>query len=178
MGSAVSLNYLFEVFERAIGVSGKVSTVPRTALRTRLIFKTMSRAFWIQWLRIVLVVVLAYALFLVFAGTFAGSLFSALGFGPSNEIDNDQVRSYLRFTYVVLGAVLAGWALMMLQLVNKHLKVGATWVVPLMSRSLALWFVLDTGMSLVLGYPTHALFNLTFGIALVVPLLKLRHTQR
>jgi hypothetical protein len=37
-----------------------------------------------------------------------------------------------------------------------------------------LWFVLDTGMSLVLGYPTHALFNVPFAAALAIPLMKLR----
>ena len=40
-------------------------------------------------------------------------------------------------------------------------------------RSLVLWFVLDTGMSLVLGFPGHALFNVPFAIALGIPLVKL-----
>jgi hypothetical protein len=41
-------------------------------------------------------------------------------------------------------------------------------------QSLALWFLLDTGMSLVLGYPTHALFNVPFAVALGIPLVSLR----
>jgi hypothetical protein len=41
-------------------------------------------------------------------------------------------------------------------------------------QSLALWFLLDTGMSLVLGYPTHALFNMPFALALGIPLLSLQ----
>ncbi|MFM9083911.1 MAG: hypothetical protein ACKOQ7_08555 [Actinomycetota bacterium] len=32
---------------------------------------------------------------------------------------------------------------------------------------------IDTGMSLALGHPTHALFNLCFGIALAIPLVRL-----
>lgn len=133
----------------------------------------MSRATWIRWLEVVLVVVLAYSLLLVAAGSVAGSLFSVLGFGPPDAIDTDEVRSYLRLPYMVLGAVLGGWALTMLQLVRGPLRDGALWVVRLMASSVALWFVLDTGMSLVLGYPTHALFNLSFGVALAFPLLKL-----
>lgn len=129
---------------------------------------------WIRWLEFVLIVVLAYSLLLVVAGTVAGSLFSLLGFGPPEAIDTDEIRSYLKLPYMVLGAVLAGWTFTMLQLVRGPLRDGATWVVPLMGRSLALWFVLDTGMSLVLGYPTHALFNLAFGVALAIPLVKLR----
>jgi hypothetical protein len=64
-----------------------------------------------------------------------------------------------------------------LQLVRGPLREGAPWVIPLMSRSLALWFVLDTGMSIVLGHPTHALFNLSFGVALAIPLVRLRSLQ-
>lgn len=136
----------------------------------------MSRTAWIRWLEVVLVVVLAYSLLLVAAGTAAGSLFSALGFGPPEAIDTDEVQTYLRLPYMVLGAVLAGWTLMMLQLVRGPLRSGASWVAPLMARSLGLWFVLDTGMSLMLGYPPHALFNLSFGIALAIPLLRLRRS--
>ncbi|MFM8267200.1 MAG: hypothetical protein ACKOA2_04210 [Ilumatobacteraceae bacterium] len=131
---------------------------------------------WIRWLEVVLFVVLAYSLLLVFAATVAGSLFSLLGFGPPEAIDTPDVRDYLKLPYMVLGAVLAGWVAAMLQLVRGPLRDGATWVVPLMGRSLALWFVLDTGMSVALGYPTHALFNLSFGVALAIPLVRLRPT--
>ena len=43
---------------------------------------------------------------------------------------------------------------------------------PAISRnaSTGIWFVLDTGMSLVLGYPTHAIFNIPFAVALGLPL--------
>jgi hypothetical protein len=46
-----------------------------------------------------------------------------------------------------------------------------------MIRSLILWFVLDTGMSLVLGYPTHAIFNIPFAVALGLPLYWLDKKQ-
>jgi hypothetical protein len=133
-----------------------------------------TRIFWIRWLEAVLVLVLIYAGLLVFAGSVAGSLFSAFGFGPSDAIDTDDAQEYLKLPYMVLGAVLAGWTLNLLQLVRGPLRDGSPWVIPLMVRSLALWFVLDTGMSLVLGYPTHALFNLSFGLALALPLARLK----
>ena len=134
----------------------------------------MTRNVWIRWLEVVLILVLAYSLLLVFAGTVAGSLFSLLGFGPPDAIDTADVCDYLKLPYMVLGAVLAGWTLTMLQLVRGPLRDGGKWVVPLMGRSLGLWFVLDTGMSLALGHPAHALFNLPFGIALAIPLVRLR----
>ncbi len=136
----------------------------------------MSRAAWIRWLEIVLAVVLVYAVVLVVAGSVAGSLFSALGFGPSGAIDTPAVHDYLRLPFMVLGAVLAGWSVTMLQLVRGPLRDGSQWVVPILIRSVAVWFVLDTGMSLVLGFPTHALFNVPFGVALALPLVNLRST--
>jgi hypothetical protein len=75
---------------------------------------------------------------------------------------------------MVLGAVLAGWTAMMIQIVRGPLRAGSAWALSVLVRSLVLWFVLDTGMSLVLGYPMHALFNVPFAVALAIPLVKLR----
>ena len=72
--------------------------------------------------------------------------------------------------YMVLGAVMAGWSFLMLQIVRGPLRDGIGWARTFMIRSLILWFVLDTGMSLVLGYPTHAIFNIPFAVALGLPL--------
>lgn len=131
-------------------------------------------ATWITWLQVVLALLFVYAITLVFAGSSAGQLFSALGFGPPASIDTDAVRDYLRLPFMVLGAVLAGWSLMMIQIVRGPLRDGSGWALPVLIRSLVLWFVLDTGMSLVLGYPMHALFNVPFALALGIPLARLR----
>ena len=133
-----------------------------------------SRKAWITWLQIVLALLFAYALVLVLAGSLAGRLFSGFGFGPPEPIDTDAVRDYLRLPFMVLGAVLAGWSVMMIQIVRGPLRQGSTWALPILVSSLVLWFVLDTGMSLVLGYPMHALFNVPFALALGIPLAKLR----
>ena len=133
-----------------------------------------SRATWITWLQVVLAALLAYALVLVFAGAVAAQLFSVLGFGPSESIDSAAVRDYLKLPFMVLGAVLAGWAVMMMHIVRGPLRDGSPWARTILIRSVAVWFVLDTGMSLVLGFPTHAVFNLLFVTALGIPLLALR----
>lgn len=134
------------------------------------------RETWITWLQVVLGALFLYALVLVFAGGVARSMFSAFGFGPSDAIDTDEVRDYLELPFMVLGAVMAGWTFMMLQIVRGPLRDGAAWALPALTRSLVLWFVLDTGMSLVLGFPAHALFNIPFAIALAIPLARLRST--
>lgn len=129
---------------------------------------------YITWLVAVLLLVLCYSLLLVVAGATAGSLFSWFGFGPDKAIDTPAVREYLRLPYMVLGAVMAGWSLLMIQIVRGPLKGESPWAWTFLVRSLSLWFVLDTGMSLVLGYPAHAVFNIPFAVALGVPLALLR----
>ena len=135
---------------------------------------TWTRHTFIKWLEVVLILVLIYSLLLVFAGTTAGSLFSWFGFGPDESIDTDAVRDYLQLPYMVLGAVMTGWAFLMIQIVRGPLKDESTWAWTFLVRSLSLWFILDTAMSLVLGYPMHALFNLPFALALGIPLAQLR----
>lgn len=138
----------------------------------------MTRSLWIAWLQVVLALLFVYALVLVFAGSVAGSIFTALGFGPPSPVDSDGVGGYLKLPFMVLGAVLAGWSLMMLQIVRGPLRDGSDWVLGVLVRSLALWFVLDTGMSVVLGFPMHALFNVPFALALGIPLWMLRSRSR
>lgn len=130
------------------------------------------------WLQIVLLGVFVYSLILVIAGGTAGSLFAWFGFGPDDSIDTEAVRDYLRLPYMVLGAVMAGWTFLMIQLVRGPLSDGSRWAWLMLVQSLVLWFFLDTGMSLVLGYPTHALFNIPFAVALGIPLLSLRPTKK
>ena len=136
------------------------------------------RQTFIKWLQVVLFLVLIYSLLLVFAGTTAGSLFSWFGFGPEESINTAAVSDYLRLPYMVLGAVMAGWAFLMIQIVRGPLKEGSAWAWTFLVRSLSLWFILDTAMSLVLGYPMHALFNLPFALALGIPLVRLKADVR
>ena len=136
-----------------------------------------TRRTFITWLEIVLILVLGYSLLLVVAGATAGSLFSWFGFGPDESIDTEAVRGYLRLPYMVLGAVMAGWTFLMIQIVRGPLTEQSAWAWTFLVRSLSLWFVLDTGMSLVLGYPMHAVFNIPFAVALGIPLFQLKPSR-
>ena len=132
--------------------------------------QVVSRKVLINWLQLVIAIVFIYSLLLVFAGAIAGELFSLFGFGPNESINTQEFQDYLLLPYMVLGAVMAGWSFLMLQVVRGPLRDGIAWARTFMIRSLVLWFVLDTGMSLVLGYPTHAIFNIPFAVALGLPL--------
>jgi len=132
------------------------------------------KTFIIRWLQIAISLLLIYSLTLVFSGSTAAELFSLLGFGPSETIRTEEFQEYLLLPFMVLGAVMAGWASLMLQMVRGPLKDGSAWARKYMIRSLTLWFALDTGMSIVLEFPTHALFNIPFFVALSVPLYLLK----
>ena len=111
-----------------------------------------------------------------FTGTVAEGVFSALGFGPPQSIASPGLSDYLRLPFAVLGSDMVGWMALLLAVVHGPLRRREPWAWPAVALSLGAWFVLDTGMSLVLGFPTHALFNLVFAIALAVPLIGLRRS--
>ena len=138
------------------------------------VWLVISKRAAIVWLQAVLAGVCIYSLILVLAGRTAGSLFAWFGFGPDESIDTSAVRDYLRLPFMVLGAVMAGWSLLMIQIVRGPLREGSRWAWLMLVQSLALWFLIDTGMSLVLRYPTHALFTVPFAVALGIPLVSLR----
>ena len=79
---------------------------------------------------------------------------------------------------MVLGSVLAGWAILMWAIVRGPLRAGAPWALPALSVPLAVWFALDTGMSFMLGHSLHAAFNVPFAAALGFPLWRLRQLFR
>ena len=133
------------------------------------------REFTIKWLQLVLGAVFIYSLLLVFKGSVAGSLFSWFGFGPNEAIDTSEVQDYLLLPYMVLGVVMAGWVFLMILIVRGPLKDGSLWALKFLIQSLSLWFILDTSMSVVLGYPTHALFNVPFALALGIPLVLMKN---
>ncbi|MFM1796287.1 MAG: hypothetical protein RL733_68 [Actinomycetota bacterium] len=135
------------------------------------------REFTIKWLQLVLGAVFIYSLLLVFKGSVAGSLFSWFGFGPNEAIETSEVQDYLLLPYMVLGAVMAGWVFLMILIVRGPLKDGSLWARKFLIQSLSLWFILDTSMSVVLGYPTHALFNVPFALALGIPLVLMKNEQ-
>ena len=135
------------------------------------------REFTIKWLQLVLGAVFIYSLLLVFKGSVAGSLFSWFGFGPNETVDTSEVQDYLLLPYMVLGAVMAGWVFLMILIVRGPLKDGSLWARKFLIQSLSLWFILDTSMSVVLGYPTHALFNVPFALALGIPLVLMKNEQ-
>lgn len=131
---------------------------------------------WDQVLLSVIALVAIYALALVGAGLFLGDqVFDRLGFGPQDgAIEGADARRYLRLVYAILGSALVGWMVTIASLVAGPLRRREPWAWSAIVASVGAWFVLDTGISLILGFVGHALFNVGFTIALAVPLVAIQ----
>ncbi len=134
----------------------------------------MTTEFWRRWLLSASLGVALYAVGLVVAGPVATRVFDALGFGPVDSgVPDGPARDYVVFVYAVLGAVIVGWMCLVAAVAAGPLRTGEAWALPAVSVSIGVWFVLDTGASLVLGFWTHAVFNLGFVAVVGLPLARL-----
>ena len=130
---------------------------------------------WDRLLLLVVVAVALYAIGLVVAGLWLGdTVFNALGFGPEDGNVVDIQREYVRLVYGILGAVIVGWMTTIGFVVFGPLRRRENWAWWAVVASVLIWFVLDTGLSLLLGFVGHALFNLAFAVGLAVPLSALK----
>ncbi|MEM7341754.1 MAG: hypothetical protein AAF467_24115 [Actinomycetota bacterium] len=131
---------------------------------------------WDTILVVVIVAVGVYALGLVLAGlVLAETVFDQMGFGlDDGGISGDTARGYLRLVFGILGAVIIGWMATLVPVVRGPLRRREPWAWWAIVAAASMWFVLDTGLSLALGFVGHAVFNLGFAAALGVPLAALR----
>ncbi len=134
------------------------------------------------WDRVLLGVVAAvalYALVLVVAGLWLGdAVFDKLGFGPDDGDIAGSQRDYVRLVYGILGAVIVGWMATLGAIAAGPLRRRESWAWWTITSAASAWFVFDTGLSLVLGYVGHALFNVVFALALAVPLAGIKADSR
>lgn len=129
--------------------------------------------FWRRWSLLAIGGVSVYALGLVVAGPVATSLFEALGFGPDQSgVPSGGPEEYVAFVYTVVGSVIVGWMVLLAAVVAGPLADGEPWAWPAVVASIGVWFVLDTGASLALGFWTHAVFNVGFLVLIGVPLTR------
>jgi hypothetical protein len=128
-----------------------------------------------RFLRGVVALVIVYGLGMVLSGrVFAANLFDLLLFGPNTRGLDDIGVSYAIFAFGVLGSVLVGWMILVwnvleLAIVEDNPTTRAT-ARRAIATSTAVWFLLDTGFSLVTGEVEHALFNIPFLTLLASPL--------
>ena len=130
-----------------------------------------SRSSWDTLLRFATIAVGVSGLFFVAFGSVTQSLFKRLFYGTSNNpITGAEALHYTRFVYGVLGAVMFGWALGLWFVVTGPLRQRQRWAWNPVAFSVSGWFVVDSSLSLLSGYPENAILNLTFAAMFAVPL--------
>lgn len=82
-------------------------------------------------------------------------------------------RDYLRGVYGVLGAVMVGWMIVLHGLARGPLRRREYWAWQLTTRSVIVWFVLDSTISAFL-IPRNVVLNLLFIAGFAVALVALR----
>lgn len=115
---------------------------------------------------------MAFGLALALAPTLARKGFSLLVYASADRIAafGAQAEAYISLVHAVLGAVLFGWGVALLFVVNGLFSRGARegwWIVAV---SIAAWFIPDTAFSLWFGFWQNAVFNAFFVVLFGLPL--------
>jgi hypothetical protein len=90
---------------------------------------------------------------------------------PAAEFRLDQT---MRFSLAVLGAVTLGWSLTLFAAIQAAHQLGdraePTWC--LIILSVAVWYVIDSGLSIATGFSLNTIPNTVFLAAFLLPILK------
>jgi hypothetical protein len=82
--------------------------------------------------------------------------------------------SYLKLIHAVLGAVIAGWGALLIGVTRMSQTNDASLARKALAISLLVWFVPDTGYSLIGGFWQNAIFNLAFAMPFAWALWRMR----
>ena len=138
--------------------------------------------FWWRWLVVATVMILAFGSALVLLAGPMQRAFESLYFAPRGgpALDPDAV-AYTAFMGAVLGAVMVGWAVLLLFVLFGPFRRTETAAWNMIAASLAAWFVPDTAFSLWSGFWQNAALNIVVLAAFAVPLAatyRLFHRRR
>lgn len=127
---------------------------------------------WWRWLVVATVVVLAFGLaFVVLSGPMQ-RVFESLYFSPrTGSTLGSDAAAYTAFMGAVLGAVMIGWAVLLLFVLYGPFRRMETAAWNMIAASLVAWFVPDTAFSLWSGFWHNAILNTVMLAAFAVPMV-------
>lgn len=120
--------------------------------------------------------VMVYALGLMLMPGVMHGLFTTLFFGGADaiqslkELEGDEGR-FITLVYGVLGAVMLGWMAGIMWMLVRGFRSNPREVWATLTFSVVVWFVVDSGFSVVTGFVEHALFNVAFVVMYAIPLI-------
>jgi len=128
--------------------------------------------FWWRWLVVVTIGIVGFGLSLVVAPDLARRGFGLLVYSSSDGIDKLGARAveYIDLAHGVLGAVMVGWGVVLLFALFGPFRHGSRDGWRALVASLAIWFVVDTTISLWTGFWQNAVLNAVIAVLYAVPL--------
>jgi len=131
---------------------------------------------WIRYLQVVSAATLAFGLVMVFAPGLTEWLFGQLLYerGSFPASFSDDATDYVAQTHSVIGAVVAGWSLLVLWVVTLMLSRAVPGAWSGLVLSLTVWFVLDSVASFVRGFPANVVLNVVLYAAFLPGLIGTR----
>lgn len=136
----------------------------------------MSFQFWRQWLIVVTGGVMVYALSLILLPEISQSLLNTLFFSQDVRVAfGENEKTYITFLYGVLGAVIVGWMTTLMFLLIGPFQRPQREIWNTLTASILIWYVVDSGFSVVIDVIPHAIFNTGFLILFAVPLAASYH---
>ena len=82
-----------------------------------------------------------------------------------------EVQGYLRFANGIIGAVMAGWMVVILELARGPFRAGERWAWQAVAWPLLGWYLIDTAFSMAHGVWGNVLLNTGTAVLFGVPLL-------
>lgn len=130
--------------------------------------------FWRTWLWGWCWAVALFGVVLIGGAFEATAAPTRLLFGILNAEEPFVLNAQARFSLAVLGAVTLGWAVAFYAAISAAHQLGASGarVWRLITLSVVLWFVIDSGLSVATGYGLNAAPNAVFLLAYLVPVLR------
>ncbi len=130
-------------------------------------------SFWPFWLLVIAFTMAAFGVLMVLSsGTplFAGLVGEIeLAFMPAGSASFGWLR-FRDWVFGVWGATVAGFGLLAALIGGRAFARRERWARDALAGALALWYVLDTGVSLVYGVWINVAFNTVVLVAFVLPL--------
>ncbi|NJN16974.1 MAG: hypothetical protein HC822_12230 [Oscillochloris sp.] len=127
------------------------------------------RSFWSNWLLAAVVGVELFSIAMLLPGWPAQRFFAWLLL-DGQAITDPVAASYIAILYAVVGAVMLGWMAALVGVILVPFRRGEAWAWLTISGSLAIWYLIDSVLSVVLGYPLNAVSNSGFLFLFIVPL--------
>jgi hypothetical protein len=136
--------------------------------------------FWWRWLVVVACGTLLFGIALIALPNFMNQVFNAVFFSASQAhlAFDAGAATYIKFVYGVLGAVMVGWAVLLLLTLIGPFRSGQREAWQSLVASIAIWFVVDSSYSVWAGFWQNAILNAVFFVGFAVPLVATYHFFR